>query len=197
MTEVRPATQNQVRAEQLIEALFTDPELGAKIHERAAKMFGDIKSHANTIINETVVKPAVTVLEKKLEATQEQLAKALDLIEKREKREEEEKTVNEMRSSVKDAVSKYKLTPEGEQAMLDWMKENRVYNAEAAAAVIVHNAPPQPTSGPSWAHHKTDFYGTAKANEAYADLHKDPMGFMDAEIGKFLKNPEAYASEAA
>ena len=197
MTEARVATQNQIRAEQLIEALFTDPELGAKIHERAAKMFGDIKPHANTIINETVVKPAVTVLEKRLEATQEQLAKALDLIEKREKREEEEKTVNEMRSSVKDAVSKYKLTPEGEQAMLDWMKENRVYNAEAAAAVIVHNAPPQPTSGPSWAPHKTDFYGTAKANEAYADLHKDPMGFMDAEIGKFLKNPEQYASEAA
>jgi hypothetical protein len=70
-------------------------------------------------------------------------------------------------------------------------------DVEAAATYVAHNAPPAPTSGPSWAPHKTDFYGTAKADEAYASLHKDPMGFADDEIAKFLKDPAQYAAEAA
>jgi len=195
-TIVKPATENQLKAEQLVETVFNDPALGAPVHEFATKMFGQIKPHANTVIKKTVVEPEVAAIRKQLETTEEKLAKALERIDERDKREEEAKTVSDMRASIADARRKYGLTDEGEQKLIERMREMKNYtDVEAAAAYVVHSAPPQPTSGPSWAPHKTDFYGTAKANEAFADLHKDPMGFMDGEIAKFLKDPAQYASE--
>jgi hypothetical protein len=194
---MRPATQNQMRAEQLIEELFNDPELGPKAHDRAQKKFGDIRPHAATVIKQAVVEPEVAGIRKALEESNEKLNKALERLNARDKRDEEEKTLNELRAAVKTAVDKYSLTPEGEQKMLDWMRENKVYNAEAAAAVVVHNAPPAPSSGPSWAPSKANFYGTASADEAFTRLHKDPIGFQDEEIAKFLQNPAQYAAEAA
>ena len=192
------ATQNQIRAEQLIEELFNDPELGPKLHERAAKKFGDIRPHPAELVRKTVVEPEVSAVRKELEATREQLQKALERIDARDKREEEEKTYRDMQSLVDSAVNKYGLTDEGKQKMLDRMKETKNFtDVEAAAAFVVHNAPPPPSSGPTWAPHKADFYGTANPNEAYERLHKDPDGFRDEEIARFLQNPAAYAAEAA
>ena len=127
----------------------------------------------------------------------EQLAKAVERIEARDRKDEETKTYSEMEQAVNAAEHEFKLTPEGRQKMLDLMKERKIYDPQAAAALVVHKNPPEMTSGPSWAPHKTDFYGTAKADEAYASLHKDPMGFADDEIAKFLKDPAQYAAEAA
>ena len=192
------ATQNQVRAEQLIETLFNDPEFGPKLYDRAQKLFGDIRPHPAQVIQKTIVEPEVAAVRGELAQTREQLSKALERLDKRDEREAEEKTYREMESAVTSAVGKYGLTEEGKQKMLDRMKENRNYtDVEAAAAFVVHNAPPAPSSGPSWAPHKTNFYGTASADEAFARLHKDPEGFRDEEIARFLKNPDQYASEAA
>lgn len=198
-TVLTPPTMNQIRAEKLVETMFLDPELGAKAHGFAAKLFPDIKPHPNTIIRQTVVEPEIASIREQNKSLEEKLAKALERLDARDKHDEEQKTLEEMRTSVKSAVSKYALTPEGEQKMLDWMRENKVYNAEAAAAVVVHNAPPPAASGPSWAPRKNDFYGSASGkDEAFAELQKDPSGtFLDAEIGKFLKDPDQYAREAA
>jgi hypothetical protein len=196
---VRPATQNQIRAEQLIESLFNDPEMGPKLHERAQKMFGDIREHPAQVVKATIVDPAIKAVREDNEALKEQLSKALERLDARDKREEEEKTFAQMQAAVDTAVSKYGLTEEGRQKMLDRMKETKNYtDPEGAAAAIAHDTPPPASSGPSWAPRKTDFYGTANPDEAFAKLHKDPEGaFLDDEIGKFLKNPAQYAAEAA
>ena len=49
------ATVNQIRAEQLIEELFSDPELGPKLHARAQKKFGDIRPHPADVVSKTLV----------------------------------------------------------------------------------------------------------------------------------------------
>ena len=195
----QPATQNQIRAEQLVEdILASDPELGARIHERARKMFGDIKPSLLDNVKKTVVEPEVAVVREQLKDTQAQLAKALERLDARDRKDDEDKTFTEMQRSVQAAVSKYALTKEGEQKMLDWMKENKVYNAEAAAAVVVHNAPPPASSGPSWSPRKNNYYdASGEAEEALKLLHRSPDDFTDAEIDKFLKDPDEYTRNAA
>lgn len=193
----QPATQNQIRAEQLVEAILaSDPDLGAKIHERAQKMFGDIKPSLLDNVKKTVVEPEVAGLRKELEDTRSLLAKALERLDSRDQKDAEDKTYNEMERSVQAAVAKFSLTDEGKAKMIDLMKERKVYDPEAAAALVIHQNPPQPTSGPSWAPRRNNYYET-EAEEARKLLHASPEQFQDAEIEKFLKDPDQYTRDAA
>src|SRR5208282_4777649 len=100
-TVLKPPTQNQIRAEQLVESVFNDPELGAKLHDRAKKLFGDIKPHPASVLKETVVEPEVAAIRKQLEESNDRLSKALERLDARDKREEDEKVTGELQRSVK------------------------------------------------------------------------------------------------
>ena len=194
------ATENQIRAEKVIERIYNDPEfagLAPKVHEVVKTMFDNVRDPPAVTLRKTV-EPEVTAVRDELKQTKDQLAKALERLDKRDEREAEEKTFREMQSAVDAAVGKFNLTEEGKAAMLDRMKETRNYtDVEAAAAYIAHSAPPQSSSGPSWAPRKANFYGTAEADESFARLHKDPGGFLDDELQRFAKDPSKYAAEAA
>ena len=201
MADPRPASINQIRAEQLVERIFGDPEfadIAPKIHGIATKLFGgEIKEPPAVAIKKTI-EPEVSELRKALEASNEQLAKAVERMNARDRADEEAKVLREMEASVSTAVGKYGLTEEGRAKMLERMKETRNYtDVEAAAAYVAHNAPPSPSSGPSWLPRKTNFYGSADPDETFKKLHTDPAGFLDEELARFTRDPNAYASEAA
>src|SRR5208282_2414523 len=90
-TVLKSPTQNQIRAEQLVESVFNDPDLGAKLHDRAKKLFGDLKPLPSAVIKEMVVEPEVAAIRKQLEESNEKLSKALDRLDARDRRDEDEK----------------------------------------------------------------------------------------------------------
>jgi len=186
---IKPATANQLRAEQLLEDLWKDPEFGPKIRVKAKEKFADIQ------IPEDIVAPVVADLRKENDALRTQMGSVLDRLTKREEKEAEDLAFRQMEDSVNAAVGKYGLTEEGRTRMLDRMKETKAFDVEAAAAYVAHATPPAPTSGPSWAPQKANFYGTAEADEAFKKLHKDPIGYMDDELNLFVRDPDKYTAE--
>lgn len=193
------ATPNQLRAERLIESIFSsDPDLAKALHAKAEAIFGEkIATPRVAATKAAIVEPEVARLENDLKASKEQLAKALERLDARDKKEADDKAFSDMKSSVDSAVKKFGLTEEGKNLLLDRMKETGNYtDPEAAAALIVHQHPPISPS-PSWAPHNADYYGTKKKDENFELLHKDPEGFRDDHIARFLKDPEAYRNEAA
>jgi len=186
---VRPATPNQLRAELLLEDLWKDPEFGPKLRVKAKAKFNDIQ------IPEDLVEPALVDIRKQNETLQAQLGAVVEKLNKREEKEAEERTFREMEASVNAAVNKYGLTEEGRGRMLDRMKETKAFDVEAAAAFVAHATPPAPTSGPSWAPQKANFYGSADADKAFEKLHRDPIGYMDDELNQFVRDPDKYTAE--
>lgn len=192
MTNPTPATQNQVRAEQLLEALWSSADLGPKIRKVAKERFPDIR------LPEDTVDPVVAPLRQENEALKARLDALAEKFEAREQKAAETDSFQKMEAAVNAAAAKFKLTEEGRAAMLDRMKETRNYtDVEAAAAFIAHSAPPSPTSGPSWATSsaKLNLFGSAEQDERFKRLHTNPEGFLEDELRNFASNPDAYVAE--
>ena len=187
-----PATQNQIRAEQLIEKLFASADLGPKIRKAAKEIFPDIR------VPEDMVDPVLAPLREENEVLKKRFEALSEKFEEREKKESESQTFRELENAVNAAVSKFKLTDEGRAAMLDRMKETKNFtDVEAAAAWVAHSAPPQQTAGPSWAEgsSKANLFGSAERDERYARLHTNPDGFLDDELRSFARDPDAYVRD--
>ena len=179
-----------IRSAQLIEELWNDPEYGPVVRARAKKKFGDIRTP------EDAIAPVVNSIEAKHKKLEEQLGAVLKKLEERDAKEAEQETFRSLQSKVESAVSKFNLTEEGRAKMLDRMKETGNYtDPDAAAALIAHSAPPAPVSGPNWAPQNLNLFGSSTADEKFAALHKDPVGFMDSELSEFVSNPDKYVAE--
>lgn len=184
------ATENQIRAEALLGALWADAEIGGKVRKTAKTMFSDVK------IPEETYAPIIEPIVNRATAIEEELKtlKAERLAEKQERDERQQK--RKMEDSLDAARKKFRLTDEGFDQMVARMKETGNYtDAEAAAAFVASTAPPAEVKGPTWAPEKLNLYGTNKMNEAMAFLHRDPEGYMDAELSEFMRDPDKYVRE--
>ncbi len=186
-SQPQAATQNQLRAEQLIFSLWNDPEYGPKIREAAKKQFGDIKTLEDD--------PVVGSIKAQNDALSKKLDEALTRLNKRDEDDEQTKTFRQMEEAVGAAQRKFALTDEGRAKMLDRMKETKNFSdPEAAAAWVSHSTPPE-TPKSTFSPAKTDFYGSASFDESWKKLHLNPDKYVDDELTLFSKDPDKYTAE--
>ena len=177
------------RLRALAETLWTDKELGAKVQARAKEMFPDVKT------NEDVFSPVLNPLReenaamaKRLEAMQEKLAA-------REKAEEKTQRVS-LEKQLDAARKNFNLTDEGFDKMVARMKETGNYSdADAAAAWVASKAPPAAVAGPTWKPQSMDLFGIKNHDESMAALHRDPVGYQDAQLAEFVSDPDKYVAD--
>ena len=62
----QPATQNQLRAERLVEAMMADRKMGPLVHGFAYEMFGDIKPLGSTIAGYRILEARLAGVEKEV-----------------------------------------------------------------------------------------------------------------------------------
>ncbi len=96
------------------------------------------------------------------------------------------------------ARNKYNLTSDGFDKMVERMKTTGNYaDAEASAAWVAQQTPPTKAPTPGWAPKSMNLFGTKDGrDEKFKLLHEDPMGFMDAELQEFVRDPDAYVAAA-
>lgn len=189
MTDPRPATQTEIRAAQLFEKLFKDPDLGVAIRQRAKAEFPDI------VIPEDTLTPLVTPLQKQIETLAEQNKALLEKFSKREAEDLERSTFTSLQDRVNKAVATFSLTEAGKAQMLDRMKETGNYTAPEDAAAFIAHSNPKPAALPAWATTNLDFLGSKDYDEKMAQLHRNPQAYEDAELLEFAKNPDKYVAE--
>ena len=190
MADPRPATQTEIRAAQLVEALWSSADLGPSVREQAKKLFPDIRLPEEA--------PVIAPLKAETEAMRARLEKLETELAERDRKSGEEKAFSDLEGAVNKAVSKFGLTDEGRAAMLDRMKETRNYtDVEAAAAWVAHSKPQTPTAGPSWAtgDRRANLFGSAERDDRYKALHLDPEGFLESELRNFASDPDRYVNE--
>jgi len=187
------ATQAQLRAAELIDSLWNDPDIGAKIQAKAKEKFPDVRTSDEGLI------PHLEPLKKQNEALQ----KRLDEMEAerktereaaaKEREEAEKKTYEQRIAAARDA---YNLTEEGFDKMIARMKETGNYqDPDAAAAWVASKNPPPPPPGPTFGPQSLNLYGSEKADDRYKSLHRDPQRYMDEELTEFVRDPDKYVRE--
>ena len=178
------------RAYDLVNALWNDGEVGAKIRSTA-------KTRYNIQLPDDAVDARIDPLNKKIADLEKTLA---DERAERAKKADEEQTNrhrNDIESALNSARQKYNLTQEGFDKMVSRMKETQNFSdAEAAAAWVVSNEPPSPSVGPSWIPKHIDLKGNLD-KETVKLLHDDPLAYEEKELTEFMKNPEKYTAETA
>lgn len=189
MADTAQKTPDQIANERmraLADALWNDKELGARVQAKAKEMFPDAKTTAD------VVDPWVMPLREE----NSKLAKMIE--EMREERAAEKKAAEQSKNETgfKEQLDKarreYGLTDEGLDKLVARMKDVGAYDVEAAAAWVARQTPPPAATGPTWAPQHLDWYGSKNKDEAMAALHRDPIDYMDAELSKFVRNPDQY-----
>lgn len=187
MTE---ATEAQRRAEELINALWHDSEVGKKIQTLAKSKWSDVKTA------DELVAPYLDPVMARAKSLEEELKTM------REERAAEKEAAKEAASrkkledSIEAARAAYNLTEEGFNQMIDRMKTTGNYtDAEAAAAYVASKAPPAKVAGPTWGPQNLNLFGSNQADEKMAHLHRDPQGYMDSELTAFVNDPDAYVRD--
>jgi hypothetical protein len=184
------ATVTQQRAEQLLNALWGDKEIGGKIRTTAKQLFPDVP------IPEETLSPFIQPIVEEGEKLKKELA---DLRAERaaEKQEREDRAAKrKLEDALNSARDKYALTPEGFDAMVQRMKETGNYSdAEAAAAWVASKAPPAEVKGPTWAPEALNLFGSQSADENMAMLHRDPQRYMDNQLNEFVRDPDKYVRD--
>ena len=182
--------QNAQRSASLLEDLWNDPEYGPAIRARAKKKFPDIRTPEDTL------SPVVSAIDAKHKALEDKFTALQKSYDDRLSKEADETSFRALQTKVDSAVAKFGLTDEGRTKMLDRMKETgNLSDPDAAAALIAHASPPVVASGPNWAPKKLDLFGSARKDEKFEALHRDPMAFMDSELEEFAANPDKYVAE--
>jgi hypothetical protein len=187
------ATEHQMRAAQLIDELWNDPDIGARIQAKAKEKFPDVRTP------DTGLAPHLDPFRKQLEAQQEEMKKLREELSERDKKDKERQeaadklTYEQKLAAARDA---FRLTDEGYQKMLDHMKATSNYHdAMGAAAFIASQNPPPPPPGPSFGPQHLNLFGSKNLDESLALLHRDPEAYRDAELTEFFKNPDKYVAE--
>jgi hypothetical protein len=186
--------QELVRSKQIIDQLWNDPTYGAAVRAKAVELFPDIKDK----LPETTTAPIIKPLADKIDATAASVAKILERMDADLKERTERDTEAQFKTKVDAAVARFNLTDDGVQKVYAHMKETGNYtDVMGAAAFIAANAPkPTQTSNPpSWLPKSMNLFGSQKADEAFADLHRNPQAYMDAQLQEWARDPEAYVRE--
>ncbi len=187
------ATLAQQRAAELLEGLWNDPEIGAKIQKAAKDKYSDVKT-----IDDAVA-PVLEPLRKQNEALAAELKSLREEREAEKKAAEERKAEAEKQSfqqQIEAARKNYSLTDEGFDKMVERMKATGNYtDPDAAAAWVASKNPPAAVKGPTFGPQSLNLYGSQKADENMAALHRDPQAYMDAQLSEFISDPDRYVRE--
>lgn len=176
------------RAYDLVNALWNDADVGAKIRSTA-------KARYNIQLPDDAIDPVVAPLRKQVEELSKSLAEEREAKKKRDDEEAEAKQRQKIEDTIHSARQKYRLTQEGFEKMIKRMQDAQNYtDAEAAAAWVVSNEPPPTTPIPAWAPKSLDMKGNLDA-EMVKLLHSDPRGYEDAQLTEFFKDPDKYTRE--
>jgi len=186
------ATQSQIRAEELLNELLRDGDVGGKVRKIAKAKFPD----SRIVDIESIAEPLVAPLK----AENDALKARLDKIEAERQKDAEEAEKRAAQTNLEQALAKarqdYNLTDEGFDKMVARMKETGNYaDADAAAAWVASKTPPAAPSGPTWRSQDLNLFGTKDRNEELAKLHRDPIGFQDDQIEAFLRDPDGFTRE--
>jgi len=184
------ATQAQLRAQELLEQLWSDSEIGEKVRRAAKAKFPDAK------ILDDVVDPFVAPLKAENAALKERLDK-MEASRAAEKEEAEKRVAQvNLESALAKARQDYSLTDEGFDKMVSRMRETGNYaDADAAAAWVASKTPPASPQTPMWRGQDLNLFGTKDRDEALVKLHRDPVGYQDDQIEEFLRDPEKFTRE--
>lgn len=184
------ATEAQIRALQVLEDSWNDPDFGPALQRKVKAKFPDAKT--NDDVFGPILKPVADradKLEKELEKLREERAEE-------RKASDEAKLKQTLDESLTAARQRYSLTEEGFDKMVARMKETGNYSdAEAAAAWVASKTPPAPVAGPSWRPQSMNLFGSKKYDEAMAELHRDPQDYMDSQLAQFVSDPDGYVAE--
>jgi hypothetical protein len=190
MAEVTPEHE---RALALVNSLWNDGELGMKLQRKAKEAFPDIRT------TDEAYAPVRAEFEARMTAQAKELdeMRAERAAEKKAREERDaEKQKKSFEAAINDARNSYNLTDEGFDKMVARMKETGNYtDPESAAAWVASKTPPKPVSGPSFGPQDLNLFGSAKADEKMAALHRDPQRYMDMELTEFVNDPDRYVRE--
>ena len=189
------ATAAQIRAEQLVNKLWRDGKLGADVQKLAKETFPDAEIHT---VDETLA-PVLAPFRAQNEAL------AAELKAMREEREADRKAAKDradeyqkisFQAQISKARDDYNLTDEGFDKMVERMKSTGNYqDPEAAAAWVSSKEPPPPPPGPTFGPQSLNLFGTQKADENLALLHRDPERYADEQFALFQSDPDKYVAE--
>ena len=188
------ATKAQLRAEELLAALWTDGEVGEKVRKAAKAKFPDAS------IVDDVVEPFVAPLK----AENEALKKRLDAMEASRADERKAWDEHNVKTTIEQAVEKarrdYNLTDEGLDKAVARVKEMGAQGdigvaVDAAAAWVASKTPAPAAPGPTWRGQDLDLFGSKNKDDTLVKLHRDPVGFQDDQIEEFLRNPDQFTRE--
>lgn len=98
----------------------------------------------------------------------------------------------DMTARLDQARKDYRLTDEGMEKVVAYMKEHRVADPLAAAARITDLMPKTaPTGGSSsYGPQALNLFGSKTEDANWADLHKDPEGWFDREVANVMREFE-------
>jgi|SRR5579863_2145664 len=187
----QPATQAQIRAKELLDKIWGDPDIGAKVRAAAKATFPDI-----TLPDEQVA-PVIAPIRAELDELRAANKKLVEDAEKRAKDEADKAAASSFEKKLADARAKFNLTDEGVAKVLARMKETGNFtDVESTAALIVSQMPaPKPTTGPSWLPQSMNLFGSQEHDEKFEKLHRNPLGYMDDELRAFVADPDGYVKE--
>ena len=187
------ATDAQIRAEKLVNELWSDGEIGQRLQAEAKKRFADIRTA------EDMVGPALAPILKQNESLAAELKKIQDEREAERKAADERKADSEKKSfeeAISAARTRFNLTDEGFDKMVERMKATGNYtDPEAAAAYVASQNPPKPVAGPTFGPKDLNLFGSKKSDENMRQLHTDPQGYMDSQLNEFMVDPDKYVRE--
>jgi hypothetical protein len=186
------ATQSQIRAEELLNELLRDGEVGGKVRKLAKAKYPD----ARIVDIDSVAEPLVAPLKAENAALKERL----DKLEEARATEKEDAEKRVAQTNLETALTKarqdYNLTDEGFDKMVARMKETGNYaDADAAAAWVASKTPAPAAPGPTWRGQDLNLFGSKDRDEALVKLHRDPEGYRDDQIEEFLRDPDKFTRE--
>jgi hypothetical protein len=178
------------RAAKLLDALWNDSKVGGALRAKTRELFPEVS------LPDDQFEPMVAPLREALDATTTELKALREERAAEKKAAEETKFQSDFESRIEQARDKFRLTPEGFDAMVSRMKETQNYtDADAAAAWVKSQEPPPKQAGPSWAPQKLDLFGSANTDEKFKLLHTDPQAYQDAELQEFVADPDKYVRD--
>jgi hypothetical protein len=185
------ATVAEKRALAILNKLWGEAGVGAQIRKTSKELFPEVT------LPEDEVEPVLAPMRAQLE---EQKAKNADLEGRLQKIIDERATSDAEKSfeaQMQAASKRFNLTDEGRAKVIARMKETGNYTAvEDAAAYIVSQMPaPKASNSASWLPQPMDMFGSKNHDEKFEKLHRDPIGYQDAELREFISDPDKYVRD--
>lgn len=168
----------------LFNKLWDDPTHGAAVKRSAKAIDPSLR-----IPEIDVAEPLLAPINEKLTATEAANAKLAEQIAKLEQDRADDRDLAALEKGMDVAVKKHRLTSDARKEMIEIMKRGEANTPEAAASIIVANLEPaKPVTGTNFGPTDANIYsidGSSK-DDSTALLHRDPVKWQDAEIGKIL-----------